>query len=50
MTEAYFMVSTKTDKTDNILEKIKKIEGVEEAYLIYGQFDIVTKFNGINLK
>jgi DNA-binding Lrp family transcriptional regulator len=50
MTEAYFMVSTKTNKTDKILEEIKKIDGVEEAYPIYGQYDIITKFNGINLK
>ena len=26
-----------------MLEKIKKVEGVEEAYVSYGVYDIVTK-------
>lgn len=37
------MVNVESGFEDQVLEKIKKVEGVEEAYVSYGVYDIVTK-------
>jgi DNA-binding Lrp family transcriptional regulator len=31
---------------ENVLEKIRKIDGVEEAYMVYGLYDILIKVKG----
>ena len=41
MTLAFVMVNTVPNQLERILEKIKEIEGVEEAYMLYGIYDIV---------
>ncbi len=35
------MVNTVPDQMEYILEKIKEIKGVEEAYMLYGVYDIM---------
>jgi DNA-binding Lrp family transcriptional regulator len=37
------LVNVESGFEDHVLEKIKKIEGVEEAYISYGVYDLVTK-------
>ena len=37
------MVNVESGFEDHVLEKIRKVEGVEEAYISYGAYDIVTK-------
>jgi DNA-binding Lrp family transcriptional regulator len=41
MTLAFVMLNTVPDQMESVLEKIKEIEGVEEAYILYGVYDIV---------
>jgi DNA-binding Lrp family transcriptional regulator len=41
MTLAFVMLNTVPDQMERVLEKIKEIEGVEEAYMLYGVYDIV---------
>jgi DNA-binding Lrp family transcriptional regulator len=41
MTLAFVMLNTVPDQMESVLEKIKEIEGVEEAYMLYGVYDIV---------
>ena len=36
MSSAYAMINTVPDKMETVLEKIKEIEGVEKAYMLYG--------------
>ena len=41
MTLAFAMVNTVPDQMEWILERIGEIEGVKEAYMLYGVYDIV---------
>ena len=41
MTLAFVMVNTIPDQMEHVLEKIREIECVEEAYMLYGVYDIV---------
>ncbi len=38
---AFVMVNTIPDQMEHVLEKIREIECVEEAYMLYGVYDIV---------
>ena len=41
MTLAFVMLNTVPNQIEHVLEKIREIEGVEEAYMLYGIHDIV---------
>ena len=38
---AFVMVNTIPSQMEYVLEKIKEIDSVEEAYMLYGVYDIV---------
>jgi DNA-binding Lrp family transcriptional regulator len=38
---AFVMINTVPDKMESVLDEIKEIEGVDEAYMLYGVYDIV---------
>ena len=40
---AYVLLNTEIGSQDSILEEIRKIEGVEEAFNLYGVYDIVAR-------
>ncbi len=40
---AYVLIITDVGVEMDVLEQIKAIEGVEEAYLVYGNYDIIAK-------
>ena len=40
---AFLLVNVETDSEKEILEIMKKTEGVEEAYMVYGVYDIIAK-------
>ena len=42
---AYILVSTKIGAENNVLEKISEIEGVQEAYILFGVYDIIIKIS-----
>jgi DNA-binding Lrp family transcriptional regulator len=41
MTLAFVMINSVPDKSEWVLEKIREVKGVEEAYRLYGVYDIV---------
>ena len=41
MSSAYVMINTVPDKVETVLNDVKEIEGVKEAYIIYGLYDII---------
>ncbi len=40
---AFMMVNTIPDQMEPVLEKIRKIKCVEEAYMLYGVYDILAE-------
>ncbi len=40
---AFVMVNTLPDQLEHVLETIKEINGVEEAYMLYGVYDILAE-------
>ncbi len=43
MPKAFVLINVESGSEEEILEQIKKIEGVEEAYYSYGVYDIIAK-------
>ena len=50
MTVAYVMINTLPDKMEEVLEEIKDIEGVKDAYMVYGVYDIIAQVKVGNVK
>jgi DNA-binding Lrp family transcriptional regulator len=47
---AYVMVHTMPDKMEEVLEKIKEIDGIIDAYMVYGLYDIIAEIKVENPK
>ena len=43
MSLVYVLLNTEPSQMESVLEEIKEIEGVEEAYMVYGIYDICAK-------
>jgi DNA-binding Lrp family transcriptional regulator len=43
MPKAFALINVESGSEEEVLEQIKKIEGVEEAYYSYGVYDIIAK-------
>lgn len=43
METAFVLISTRTGSETDVLEKVRGINGVEEAFVVYGVYDIVAK-------
>jgi DNA-binding Lrp family transcriptional regulator len=43
MSLVYVLLNTEPSQMENVLEQIKEIDGVEEAYMVYGIYDICAK-------
>ncbi|UCC58142.1 MAG: Lrp/AsnC ligand binding domain-containing protein [Candidatus Bathyarchaeum sp.] len=43
MSLVYVLLNTEPGHMGSVLEEIKKIDGVEEAYMVYGIYDICVK-------
>ena len=43
MSWAYVLLNTEPGQMENVLEKMKQINGVEEAHMVYGNYDILIK-------
>jgi DNA-binding Lrp family transcriptional regulator len=43
MPKAFILINVESGSEEEVLEQIKKIEGVEEAYYSYGVYDIIAK-------
>ena len=43
MPMGYVLISAESGHTESILAELEKMDAVEEAYMVYGTFDIVVK-------
>jgi DNA-binding Lrp family transcriptional regulator len=43
MPKAFVLINVESGSEEEVLEQIRKIEGVEEAYFSYGVYDIIAK-------
>ncbi len=43
MPKAFVLINVESGFEDNVLNQLKAIPGVEEAYFSYGVYDIITK-------
>jgi len=43
MPKAFVLINVESGSEEEVLEQIKKIDGVEEAYYSYGVYDIIAK-------
>jgi len=43
MPKAYVLINTESGSEDAVAKVLKKIEGVEEAYVAYGVYDVIAK-------
>jgi DNA-binding Lrp family transcriptional regulator len=43
MSLVYVLLNTEPGQMESVLEEVKEIDGVEEAYMVYGIYDICAK-------
>ena len=43
MSLVYVLLNTEPSQMESVLEEVKEIDGVEEAYMVYGLYDIFAK-------
>jgi len=46
MVRAFIMVKTAAGKSDTLLESMREHEGVDEAHIVAGQYDIIVEAVG----
>ncbi len=46
----YILVSTLVGKEYDILDKIRSLKNVVDAYVVYGEYDIIARIEVVNLK
>jgi DNA-binding Lrp family transcriptional regulator len=47
--KAYLMINTEIGSEPNVLEMLKKLEGVEEAHSLFGIYDIIASLKADNI-
>ena len=40
---AFILINTETGSESDVLESLKEVEGIQEAYSVYGVYDIIVK-------
>ncbi len=50
MSLAYMMINTVPEKVEAVLEELREIEAVKEAYMVYGVYDIIAKVKAGNVE
>jgi DNA-binding Lrp family transcriptional regulator len=43
MPTAFVLINAEIGSEDKVLKELREIEGVEEAYIVYGVYDIIAK-------
>jgi DNA-binding Lrp family transcriptional regulator len=49
MISAVILVNTETDAQDQVLKSVRAIEGVQEAYALYGVYDLIVKIQASSI-
>lgn len=44
--EAFVLIEAEVGKEEDTLKDVKKVEGVKEAYPVYGRYDIIARVYG----
>jgi len=47
---AFAHIQVKMGKANEVIKAIKEVEGVKEAYIVTGEFDIIAKIEANDLK
>jgi DNA-binding Lrp family transcriptional regulator len=47
-TLAFVLLSTETGQEQQVLQQLKAIEGVKNAYVVYGLYDVIAEIEGQN--
>ena len=43
MPEAYIMINAEIGSEEKVLNELRKVEGIIEAYIVYGVYDLIAK-------
>jgi len=43
MEKAFILINTEIGSEADVLKKLKKVEGINEAFLVYGVYDIIAR-------
>jgi DNA-binding Lrp family transcriptional regulator len=43
MPTAFVLISVEISKMESVLEELRKIDAVKEAYMLYGVYDVIAK-------
>jgi DNA-binding Lrp family transcriptional regulator len=49
MPVAFVLINAEIGSEEEVLNSLKSVEGVEEAYIVYGVYDIVAKIRADNM-
>ena len=49
MAEAFILINTEIGAEEEVLKKLRGIDGVREAYMVYGVYDIIAKIEAEDL-
>jgi len=49
MPVAFVLINAEIGSEEEVLNSLKSVEGVEEAYIVYGVYDIVAKIKADNM-
>jgi len=50
MPRAFVLINVESGTEEEVVEELRKIAGVEEAYYSYGVYDIITKINANSME
>ena len=50
MPAAFIVINAEIGSEEEVLDKLKKSEGVKEAYCVYGVYDIIAKVEADNME
>jgi DNA-binding Lrp family transcriptional regulator len=49
MTEAFILINSNLGKEENLIKEIRKIDGIKEAHLILGIYDVIARIETKNM-
>jgi DNA-binding Lrp family transcriptional regulator len=49
MTEAFILINSNLGREENLIKEIRKIDGIKEAHLILGIYDVIARIETKNM-
>ncbi|MEE9459079.1 MAG: Lrp/AsnC ligand binding domain-containing protein [Candidatus Bathyarchaeia archaeon] len=50
MTVVYILINTELGMEEDLLQELRKMENIKEAYLTYGVYDVIVKVEAENME